>query len=132
MVPLCGDRSSLPYALTSQAHAHWPRRVAKRHSDAPARHLLQRNPSHPIPNSQYSRRPVPLFLHIWTEVEALILWVEVQHEPKFIYLPVKKRCAVRVASFYIQTALFVYKNVSFAVNRQCYCQSCWCHALKKL
>lgn len=101
--------------VSLRAHAHWQRSVATwtGHSDAPARHLLQRNPSHP--KLPYSRRPVPLFLHIsglnyWTEVEELklILRAEFQYELKFIYLPVKKCCVVCVVSF-IYTALFVYK-----------------------
>lgn len=90
-------RSACSRTLTAQRSvATWTG-----HSDAPARHLLQRNPSHP--KLPYSRRPVPLFLHIsglnyWTEVEELklILWAEFQYELKFIYLPVKKRCVVCV------------------------------------
>lgn len=102
-----------------------PRSVATwtGHSDAPARHLLQRNPSHP--KLPYSRRPVPLFLHIsglnyWTEVEELklILWAEFQYELKFIYLPVKKRCVVCVLCLlYCFKCLFRCESTVFCIVR---------------
>lgn len=77
-----------------------------------------------IPSSQYSRRHVPLFLHIsrltyWTEVEELllILWTEFQHELKLIYL-------IRSAAWYVLHLLYIalfVKNGSFVANRQCIC-----------